>query len=140
MLPERLKSTRLRAGLTQTEIAKRLGVASSLPGLWERGDKTPSLAKLEALAKLLGVSVSWLTGDQIGDERHLYESIEGPEQILSDYMAAPGLRDLASNRPLLDGLAITAEEWQALRSLKTPSRFTADGYIAVLMALRAHVT
>lgn len=135
-----MKDARLRAGLTLTEIADRLGVSAGLPGHWERGQKQPSLAKLEALATLLNVTVSWLTGDRLGDDSAQYEELKGPEQILADYTAPPGLRDLASNRALVDGLVITAEEWQALRSLKTPGRFTAAGYVAVLMALRAHVT
>jgi transcriptional regulator with XRE-family HTH domain len=140
MFTERLRTARQRAGLQQIEIAERLGVARSLPGQWERGNKRPSLSNLEALAKLLNVSVSWLTGDRIGEEGNRYEEVRGPEQILADYLAPPSLRDLAAQRPLVEGLAITAEEWQALRSLKAPERFSKEGYVAVLMALRAHVT
>ncbi|MFP4495178.1 MAG: helix-turn-helix domain-containing protein [Halochromatium sp.] len=139
MFPQRLKAARQRAGLTQTEIAARLGVSKALPGHWEAGRKVPGMAKLEALAELLDVSVSWLTGDKIGDERSTYEPGETPAEILADYMASPGLRDLASNHALVAALDIQPEEWRALRSLQVPEQFTSEGYVAVLMVLRAHM-
>ncbi len=140
MNSKRLKAARERAGLTQAEVAERLGVSKALPGHWERGVKTPSLAKIQAVAKLLNVSVSWLMDDQIGDERREYEtqSADSLAGVLSDYMTAPGLRDLASNRDLVEALRITPGEWSALRSLKADG-LTADGYVAVLMAIRRNV-
>lgn len=141
MFADRFKAARLRAGLTQAEVAERLGVSKALPGHWEAGRKVPSMGKLEALARLLDVSVSWLTGDKVGDESSRYDPrADDPAGILADYMAPPGLRDLASNQALVSALKVQPEEWEALRSLRAPERFTEAGYVAVLMAIRAHVT
>jgi transcriptional regulator with XRE-family HTH domain len=139
--PNRLKYARKRAGLQQNELAVKLGVSSSLPGKWERGEKVPSLEKLGALAKLLQVSVDWLTTHQIEDGGSSDDSnLLSREAILSDYTAPSGLRNLASNEALVKALCIRAEEWGALRSLSPPNQLTSDGYVAVLIALRAHVT
>jgi transcriptional regulator with XRE-family HTH domain len=142
MNPQRLKAARERAGLTQAEVAQRLGVSKALPGHWENGVKTPSLGKIEAVAKLLNVSVSWLMDDSIGKEPSRYDDREpaSPDSILSDYLSPPGLRDLASNKELIAALDITADEWASLRSLKVPPEFTVHGYVAVLMAIRGNVT
>ncbi|MEO5343561.1 MAG: helix-turn-helix domain-containing protein [Gammaproteobacteria bacterium SHHR-1] len=132
----RFKAARKRAGLTLTEMADRLGVSANLPGNWERGERKPSIEKLTAIAKLLQVSVSWLTGDTISDPQTAFEKGEGSAAILGDWGTAPGLRDLAANATLTAGLAITPDEWDMLRSLKAPDDFTANGYITVLMAIR----
>lgn len=41
-----IKEARLRAGLTQTELAERLGKAQSEVGRWERGEVVPSVETL----------------------------------------------------------------------------------------------
>jgi transcriptional regulator with XRE-family HTH domain len=139
VFPKRLKAARERAGLTQAELAQRLDVSRALPGHWETGRKTPSYEILTRIARVLDVSVSWLTGDTLGDGTAEYQRAEGPALILSDYDSPPGLRDLASNKALAAALEVTPEEWVALRSLAAPDGFTEAGYVAVLMALRAHV-
>ncbi|MBK1649552.1 helix-turn-helix domain-containing protein [Rhabdochromatium marinum] len=141
MFPKRLKAARERAGLTQNELAKRIPCSRSLPGHWETGRKSPSYENLTGIAKALNVSVSWLTGDSLDDGGADYKAgADGPTSILSDYFAPPGLRDLASNQALAAALDVQPEEWAALRSLKAPDGFTEAGYVAVLMAIRAHVT
>jgi transcriptional regulator with XRE-family HTH domain len=132
----RFKAARQRAGLTLVEVAERLGVSRNLPGNWERGERKPSIQKLEAVARLLNVSVSWLTGDKIIEASQRYDNKSGPATILSDYSSPPGLRDLAMNRTLHEALSITSEEWGMLRSLTPPNDFKVHGYIAVLMAIR----
>ena len=137
----RLRIARQRAGLTQAELAHRLGVAKSLPGHWETGRKVPSLDKIKAVARALDVSVSWLTEDAIAEDSPDYRpEPAGTAGVLADYNTAPGLRDLASNKLLAEALAITDQEWAMLRSLQAPPNLTADGYLAVLIAVRSHVT
>lgn len=55
-----LRDLRVRAGLTQWDVAKALQVDQSAVSYWERG-KNPPLAKYhEPLARLYGVSVEEL--------------------------------------------------------------------------------
>ena len=59
-MKERLRELRERKGLTQTELAKRLGVGRTTVTLWERGDNHPRIDMLVDLAKILGVKVDYL--------------------------------------------------------------------------------
>src|SRR5688572_19456467 len=59
----RLRPLRERAGLTQTELAKAVGVRQSNIATWERNAAVPDEAMVERLAVYLGVSVAeMLTG------------------------------------------------------------------------------
>ena len=49
-LAEQLKSLRLSAGLTQTELAKKLNISQQSYARWENGKVTPSLEKLNDIA------------------------------------------------------------------------------------------
>ncbi len=62
-LREKLIVLRDRAGLSQMELADRLGVSRQAVSRWESGDTTPTMDKLKALAKLYGVSLDWLCSD-----------------------------------------------------------------------------
>ena len=62
-LREKLIVSRNKAGLSQMELAERLGVSRQAVSRWESGDTTPTMDKLKALAKLYGVSLDWLCSD-----------------------------------------------------------------------------
>lgn len=59
---ERLKALRLRDGLTQNEIAKKLNISQQSYARWENGKVTPSLDKLTQIATNFGVSTDYLAG------------------------------------------------------------------------------
>ena len=67
-LREKLIVLRDRAGLSQMELADRLGVSRQAVSRWESGDTTPSVDKLKSLAKIYGVSLDWLLGDTADGE------------------------------------------------------------------------
>jgi len=50
-LREKLIVSRNKAGLSQMELAERLGVSRQAVSRWESGDTTPTMDKLKALAK-----------------------------------------------------------------------------------------
>ena len=50
-------SAREKAGMTQTEAAKALGVNQSAVSFWESGKTQPRSAQLPKIAKLYGVTV-----------------------------------------------------------------------------------
>lgn len=136
----RLKAARERKGLTQVGLAKQLDVSSTVPGQWERGERSPTTENLLQLAAALDVSASWILGEKVeGDTAPYAGRIKGPESILADYDTAPGLRELASQKKVHAALDIRPEEWAALRSLESPYLLTTEGYLSVLLAIRASV-
>ena len=62
-LREKLIVSRNKAGLSQMELAERLGVSRQAVSRWESGDTTPSVDKLKTLARIYGVSLDWLCSD-----------------------------------------------------------------------------
>ena len=52
-----LKEARGRCGMTQTQLAERLHVSTAAVSKWERGKSLPDIAKVEALANALDLSV-----------------------------------------------------------------------------------
>jgi len=59
-LPDRLKTARLRAGLTQRQLADRLGFHIMSISQFERGLRSPSLATVARLAAALHTTPSAL--------------------------------------------------------------------------------
>jgi Zn-dependent peptidase ImmA (M78 family)/transcriptional regulator with XRE-family HTH domain len=59
-LPQRLSEVRSLAGLSQSELAKQVGVSTSLISHWEKGTRTPSEAQVLTLAQHLGVTLDYL--------------------------------------------------------------------------------
>ncbi|MDO4851179.1 MAG: helix-turn-helix transcriptional regulator [Actinomycetota bacterium] len=61
-LRDNISERRRAAGLTQEDVAARLGVSRQTVGKWESGRATPELEKLIALCDLLGCSLDELVG------------------------------------------------------------------------------
>ena len=57
----RIKRLRLRAGLTQEQLAKNIGVSQGTVAGWERGNSKPSVRVLKKLANELDASIEQLT-------------------------------------------------------------------------------
>ena len=60
---ELLRKLRLEAGLTQEDLAGKIGLTRSAYTMIENGDRTPSLRTAKALADTLGVTVDQLIAD-----------------------------------------------------------------------------
>ena len=58
------KEQRKRAGLTQMEVAKQLGVTDSAVNQWEIGKTLPNTKRLGELAKLYGCTVDELLKEE----------------------------------------------------------------------------
>jgi transcriptional regulator with XRE-family HTH domain len=71
----RIKSARQNVGITQRELAKKLGVSAGAVAHWETGS-VPATERLTTLTALLDVSLDWLLGkseqvstfDAVGEE------------------------------------------------------------------------
>lgn len=64
MLQIVLKQLREASGLSQTALAKKIGVGQSTIGMWESGKNKPEFANLEKLAQIFNVPVDYLLGRQ----------------------------------------------------------------------------
>ena len=60
---ERLKKLRKDTGLTQVDVARKLGISQQAYASWERGVKKPTQDNLIKLSKILYVSVDYLLGN-----------------------------------------------------------------------------
>lgn len=79
ILDKRIKELREKSGLTQTELAKKMGVTRSSINGWEMGISIPSIMKLVELAMFFHVTTDYLLGmenqnrldiDTLTDEEH----------------------------------------------------------------------
>lgn len=61
-LSDRIREQRKKMGMTQDELAKRIGGGIRTVNDYERGTRQPSYAKLLMLASLFNVSTDYLLG------------------------------------------------------------------------------
>ena len=59
---EKIKAYRKQCGMSQAELAKRVGVERSAVAKWESGKNLPQAARLVALAEIFGCSVDEILG------------------------------------------------------------------------------
>jgi len=52
-----IRRARIRRGLTQQQLAERLGITGNAVAFWERGQFTPRRHRVAALAEALGLGV-----------------------------------------------------------------------------------
>ncbi len=71
MLKDKMKQLRLERGLTQAQLARRLGVSPSAVGMYEQGRREPDAQTLTRLADALQCSTDELLGvespQEVGD-------------------------------------------------------------------------
>ena len=64
LIGERLKLARETRGITQKQVGAMLGVHRVMVCHFETGRRRPSVTQLLPLARMLGVSVGWLVGEE----------------------------------------------------------------------------
>ena len=62
MVSDRIKALRERRSLTQSELAKQLGITRSSVNAWEQGISVPSTQYIVELATIFKVSTDYLLG------------------------------------------------------------------------------
>lgn len=67
----RLRELRMQKGLSQEELAKRLGLSNSAISMYERGSRKPSLELLETLQEFFNVDIAYLLGQDKGNAYYL---------------------------------------------------------------------
>lgn len=88
-----LARLRRERGMTQAELAQRLGVSKSSISMYERGNREPELDLLERMADLFGVSVNAMLGRS---EPELVNSDPALTEYLEQLRDRPELRMLFS--------------------------------------------
>ena len=107
---DRLAAAREAAGLTQEELAKRLGVRLTSIKAWEDDSSEPRANRLQMMAGMLNVSIRWmLTGEG--------EGLDEPSELapLSDDVQM-ALRDISRMRSQM--LALSNEMGQMEKRLR----------------------
>lgn len=66
MLSERIYTLRRKQGLSQEQLAEKIGVSRQAISKWEGGLSTPELDKLKALSDCFGVTLDELTSEEKG--------------------------------------------------------------------------
>lgn len=79
-----LKKLRKERGLSQTELASKLGVSYSLIGMYETGNRKPSYEMLEAIGDYFNVSTDYLQGRETGSEYYMDPEVAELAQQLKD--------------------------------------------------------
>ena len=124
-LKERLQFGRKRANLTQAEVARALGVTPQAVSQWERGEAEPANEKLLPLAKLYGVTVGRILGD---DEPMVEEGVRPAPEIL-------GPRDLKVFAPVEGGPGEMVVSTDPVELVPRPwyMREVRDGYAVLVV-------
>ena len=86
-----MRELRLDKGLTQEQLAERLGVSNRSVSRWENGNNLPDLSLLLELAKLYGVGVDEIL-DGNRKETHMDEQTAEAIEKVADYANEEKLR------------------------------------------------
>ena len=92
---DRVAGARERAGMTQAELARRLGVKTKTLKAWEDDVREPRANRLSMMSGLLNVSLPWLLSGE-GD---------GPAAPAGAGSRAEALAELRGLRRMLEGAA-----------------------------------
>ena len=65
-----MPALRKKKGLSQEELAEKVGVARQTISKWELGETSPDLKQAKELSKIFNVSLDELTNNDIKDIRH----------------------------------------------------------------------
>lgn len=85
-----IREARLRAGLTQYELAERSGRDRSVIARWEQGTVAPSIETLVELVRACGfdVPLELVPHDPAGAERLRKNALLSPERRVQRYLQA----------------------------------------------------
>ncbi len=85
--PQKIREIRIRQGLSQQQLAARLGISDRAISKWELGYSQPSAAHLMALARILGVDAEMFFD---GNTPIIKEKREGMESLTELYKIGRG--------------------------------------------------
>ena len=95
MLGARIAALRREAGLSQAQLALRLGISPSAMGMYEQGRREPSMETVVAMAKVFRVSTDYLLMGQPAEQEQ--EALQ--EMLLSRISSADRRLEERKDRP-----------------------------------------
>ena len=95
MLGPRIAALRREAGLSQAQLALRLGISPSAMGMYEQGRREPSMETVVAMAKVFRVTTDYLlTGQPAEQEQQAFQ-----DMLLNRISSADRHLDSRPDRP-----------------------------------------
>lgn len=94
----RLKALRTKKGLTQSELAKKLGISTSAVGMYEQGRREPDSRLLKKICELFSVSTDYLLSYEQDGPREIETALVDMKKRLE---STGGL--MFNGNPLSDG-------------------------------------
>lgn len=80
IISQNIVSLRRKSGLTQIELAEKLSYSDKAVSKWERGESTPDITVLKAIADIFSVSVDYLISENHPEDQD--EEPEGNEAVI----------------------------------------------------------
>lgn len=87
MISDRIKETREQNGMTQSDLAKKIGITRSSVNAWEMGISVPSTQYLVELAQLFHVSTDYLLGLDSTKKLDISFLSEDEQRVVSQLLA-----------------------------------------------------
>ena len=81
MIGARMRTRRRQLGLSQSDLAERLGVSFQQVQKYERGANRVAASTLLTAAQVLGTSISWLVGEEVSgrdDDEDVFRALARP--------------------------------------------------------------
>ncbi|MFI4967024.1 MAG: helix-turn-helix domain-containing protein [Caulobacterales bacterium] len=96
-----MRTRRRQLGLSQSDLAERLGVSFQQVQKYERGANRVAASTLLMAAQALGTGVSWLVGEEVSgreDDEDVFRALARPGalEILQAFNAIPDVRTRAA--------------------------------------------
>ena len=95
MLSERIYQFRRNSGLSQEQLAEKIGVSRQAISKWESGISTPELEKLLALSECFGITIDELVKDEA--------FTQGTNEVPQELEKNKSNRNESGHRALLGG-------------------------------------
>ncbi|HZK55592.1 MAG TPA: helix-turn-helix transcriptional regulator [Desulfosporosinus sp.] len=79
MIGDKIKKLRARKAMTQKQLAEKIGVSTSMIGMYETNDRKPSYNTLTKIANHFRVSTDYLLGNTKDPQQHIITDDELPD-------------------------------------------------------------
>jgi transcriptional regulator with XRE-family HTH domain len=124
LVGERLRSARLKTGITVRELARRIDVSASHVSQVERGLSSFSVRSLYTVAGILGVSMDSLFSPEVDTALDLSVEVQG--KLIASTLEVAAIVQRAANRPTIT--MASGPRWERL----TPRPETSSEFIEVI--------
>ena len=115
----RLKALRKKAGLSQTQLAEKIGVSLLTLFRWEKNERQPRISEIKALAKALGVPENDLLNDPPPEHSGEWTiHINVADKFTKEEIDLNGnIQPIAQITVTPDGIAFTVKsDWEKLKT------------------------